>query len=308
MTRAAANDEDPVICMCCNMRRSEILDYMAQPGSSYDSLTQDLGVGGKCTACRMDLEMLLGQPLKFTTVGRRSDLVGAGFGRTRADQLNCGFLRIDDEVETLLRLANPPQPNGSTDILADYALTLAVFDAEGRERGRWRGALERGAGRTIDLREVAGPVGYGWFTVDATAKSAGLAGNIRPQVLLKGRGWAAPYHAQLVSMASKLRSVMVASRDGRTGATFPVLNTGRTPAKMTVSLFGTAGPLGERRTAVPAEGLALFDVDDAFAAELAGHPRAILTAVVTTSLPTRRYILVRQDDGAYSVDHFPNTR
>jgi len=308
MTVSAVTDRDPVICVCFDKRRSDILAEMQRPGATFSKLVDETGVGRKCTACRMDLEMLLGQPLEFQPSMERSDLVGPGLGHSMSDNRNCGFFVCTDEIDTVLCVSNHALPTDKNLQLSTFDYVCDIRSQQGERLATRRGRLEPHGDLLVSMRELVGAIGYGWFILNLIPRSAGLIGNTRPQVLLVGNGWAASYHAQLVSWASKVRSVMVGARDGKTSALFPVLNMELKDAALTVDLYKDGGLVGSRQTMVAADSLAVLDVDALFAAEIERYPDTLFVAVLHSDRPTRRYIAIKHRNGAMSIDHFPNTR
>jgi bacterioferritin-associated ferredoxin len=54
-----------LVCFCFGITRETVLAHIRRPGSSYENLIKETQIGTKCTACRMNLEILLGDRVNF---------------------------------------------------------------------------------------------------------------------------------------------------------------------------------------------------------------------------------------------------
>jgi bacterioferritin-associated ferredoxin len=298
----AASD---LICFCFGTTREEVLAHIRRPGSSYEKLIAETGIGTKCTACRMNLEILLGDHVNFQPLGAPAAVKSAGW-KIAADQLNCGFFFVRPEMHTVLRFANPNFPLNAAAPLSAHDWFLKIFDAAGKVIYRDKGLLDIGGAATIDFSKLAGLPDFGWFTLDMTPREAGFVGNIRPQCLLIGRGWAVPYHGQLTMFASRRRTIMVPTGEGRYDTFFPVINTSAEPNEITIAISGISSDFSdEAKIKIPPYGAWLIDLDSLFRQPPVGQ---LAIALVTSPQPARHFVMHKQATGSYSVDHFPNTR
>lgn len=294
-----------VVCFCFGISREQVLDHIRRPGSSYEQLIAETGIGTKCTACRMNLEILLGDNVHFDHVTAKPAATGRDF-RIVNDQFNCAFYFARPEMHTTLRFANPKFPLNADVPLTEYDWRLAVFSAEGEVVHRDRGLLGIGSACVIDFSTIKSIPSFGWFTLDMDPRGDGYIGNIRPQCLLAGRGWAVAYHGQLTMYAGKRRTIMVPTGEGRYDALFPVINTSARDSEIKVEIAGISAEFSDcGSVTIPRYGARLIDLD----ALLRQPPSGQLSiAAVTSSEPVRRFVMHRHATGSYSVDHFPNTR
>lgn len=294
-----------LICFCFDISREAVLAHIRRPGSSYEKLIRETGIGTKCTACRMNLEILLGDHVNFESPGPQAAAKSAGW-KIAGDQLNCGFFFVRHEMHTVLRFANPKFPLNAAAPLAAHDWFLTVFNEDGKAVHRDRGLLDIEGAVTVDFSTLPGLPEFGWFTLDMIPCGKGFVGNIRPQCLLIGRGWAVPYHGQLTMFASKRRTIMVPTGEGRYDTFFPVINTSGESNEIMIAISGISADFSDQaKITIPPYGARLIELDSLFRQPPVGQ---LAIALVTSPQPARHFVMHRHATGSYSVDHFPNTR
>jgi bacterioferritin-associated ferredoxin len=300
-TMSASN----VICFCFGISRETVLSHIRRPGSSYENLIKETGIGTKCTACRLNLEILLGDHVNFEAAGSPGLPVRKGW-KIVNDQLNCAFFFVRPDMHTVLRFANPNFPLNAAAPLTAHDWRLTILDDSGNVVHRDKGLIEIGGAFTIDFSKLSGLPPYGWFTLDVLPRAEGFVGNIRPQCLLSGRGWAAAYHGQLTMFANKRRTIVVPTGEGRYQTLFPVINTSAQACDVVLAIKGTTAEFyDEARVTIPRYGARLIDLDEVFRQP---PPGQLASTLATSSQPVRHFVMHKQATGSYSVDHFPNTR
>ncbi len=304
--RDAAGTEDRIVCVCFNVRASKVLAHQRDSNATFQQLVDATGITTKCTACRLNIEVLIGEAV--------ADMPRKPLGETRRmsfpmrkDFRNCGFFMSGEGVETELRIANPTEAGLEYSDLAEYSVGVAAYTTTGEEIGRRHFALDPAGALVLRLSEFGPLPAFGWFSADLVPSRDAYVGNARPQVALVGEGWFATYHMQLVRDASRRRTVSIAAVDGLYRTRIPVLNVASRRATIILSLspFG-GGPSRQAEMQCPAGGLIVPDLDDVF-----GPPPTVSTLsllAVESDVPTRRYVLNSHADGTISLDHFPNTR
>ncbi|MHA1564236.1 MAG: (2Fe-2S)-binding protein, partial [Alphaproteobacteria bacterium] len=55
------SEASQVICLCKGLTRGDILTHFQDPAHNYDTLVRATGVGTQCTACLLDLDLIVDQ-------------------------------------------------------------------------------------------------------------------------------------------------------------------------------------------------------------------------------------------------------
>ena len=297
------------ICYCFDISDEDIRAHMSQPGCSVDTLVDATGIGTKCTACRLDLDVLVGSAIghegQDVLARGVTDLADQPGFSLSSDNANCGFFVQNDTIASVLRVENHGQFFDMRSPLARYRYLFTVVDAQGRVRHRRKGRLAAHDGLEIRFAEIPDCPAFGWFSIGLYAESEGLAGCIRPQVAFLGAHWSATYHAQLLSMASRRRTILL--RSGLAlDAAVPIVNVDRRPARIELQLNDIDGAYAQTaQLEIPPYGAVMADLDALFQQPPAD---ALCVVGVTSDRPVRHYIVIRHRDGSWCVDHFPTTK
>ena len=53
------NTHQKILCACLNVKRNEAIEFLKKPGNSVDALVAKTGMGTKCAACLLDLDVII---------------------------------------------------------------------------------------------------------------------------------------------------------------------------------------------------------------------------------------------------------
>ena len=301
------------LCYCFDVSEQDVRDHFLRDGRDYDDLVARTRIGTKCTACLLDLDLVLedihrrpGNLLRLAAGGERAARENRGF-KMPADHADSGFFVCENGVSTVIRLANygvlfeEDSPNVS------YNYSLFLISQDGRLCTRHRGHIAVSEDLEIELASLANCPGRGWFLLSMYPTGDGLFGTLRPQVALMGPNWNATYHTQPHMMATTGNyrfSVVMRGDDNSLSGAVSIVNTVRKVTNAVFSLSDTEGAFEIRKSVeVPARGSSLLALDDLFPSAPAGRP---LFVSVGSEHPTRKHIVNWHADGSWSIDHFPN--
>jgi bacterioferritin-associated ferredoxin len=301
--------DESILCYCFGVTREQVRRHFADPRATLEQLIERTSVTRKCTACLVDLDMLI------DGLGGASDRGSAEKGATDqadsagwadvVDRIDSGFFLSSSEVRTSIRLANYPPVDAAFDCCVTHDWTLRAYSEGGALLAVLRGSVAPHAEATIALADIGRLPERGWFLLRQVPAGEGHYGTLRPQVLLTGRNWAAAYHTQFHADATRKgrrAGIPVFVVDGHTNAQISIINgTGR-PTRFSVRIDGAGGSRSVDGR-LPGNGSTLFDLDAAFAG-VCGSGAAIVR--VESDEPTRKNIVNRHPDGTLGVEHFPN--
>lgn len=298
--------DDPVICYCFGTTRDQVREHFKKPGATLEQLIGETQITKKCTACSLDLDMLLEeiQAERLGTVVPSAMSAGRGRFIDKVDRADSGFFICDGTISTQIRLSNYPPMYDDKSFCTDYSYILSLFDEQGHCIARPSGRLPVGSELTLNLGALGAPR-RGWFLLHQMPDGPGYYGTTRPQVFLKGHGWAACYHTQFHSDATRKGRRADSPAfviDGKTRMRVAVINGSANPTKVRFRLEGTDCQ-GEAETVLLGNGSTIFDVDAAMPT-LSGTGPALLHVI--SDEPTRKILINVHPDGTWGVDHFPN--
>ena len=300
--------EDPIICYCFGTARNEVRAHFSRPGARLDDLIEQTRITTKCTACALDLDILLdeiqaGERLDGATAAK---LAAKEWGfLERVERVDSGFLLNRDGVRTHIRLANYPPFFQDGDYCSSHRYNLKLFDNAGKLRASRKGKIGVGEEKTIELGAIAGCPDAGWFLIRLMPTGPGHYGTLRPQAILDGGWWTAAYHTQFHSDASRsgrragtpLRTV------GRhTHATVSLINGARRPTSYKAVMTGPNFE-GVIQGKLAGNGAVFLDIDKIFENLPENSP---LILRVASKRPTRKNLINHHPDGSLGVEHFPN--
>ncbi len=296
-----------MICYCFGISREAVRTHFARPGARLDDFITATGITTKCTACAIDLDVMLDEVNEAAVAGRsaaREDVPRRGW-RTAIERVDSGFLVCDGSMRTSVRLANYPPYFENLALCAPHHFKLMLFDNDGRACARAKGRVEPGEETTIDLSALAGCPPQGWFLLRQRPESAGHYGTMRPQAVLDGGTWVACYHTQFHTDAARdgrRSSTPLRSVAGRTRALISIINGSARATDFRATLEGgSSAQTAEGK--LLGNGACFLDVDTVFPKLPPGAP---LILRVQSTQPTRKNLLNRHPDGSFGVDHFPN--
>lgn len=307
MTRDTGNPD--LLCYCAGVRKSDLRAYLHQPGASIEEFIERTGLTKKCTACALDLDLILDEefgkkPKAGVEVGGvKSDRVGwLTYPNKRIDS---GFFLNHAHIRTTLRVGNYFPPFIDERGIANQKYRVSVFSSGGRFLRNECGEIPKGSSLSLSLGGDHCETKHGWFLLSVWSAESAHAGTIRPQVTLKGPDWTSSYHTQFhiyATRSGRRSGVQLRTRFGRTRAGVSIINTSKAPSEFRVTLecgeafFAATG-------ALPGRGSDIVMIDDLFP-DLPECSSVIVR--FESEQPTRKNVIFFGEDGRISVDHFPN--
>ncbi len=302
-------DKD-VLCICFNITRGNVRDFMGQPGNSVDDLVKATNYGTKCTACLLDLDVTVSE-LNAKGITRLPPGIGTGKiteavgGMGAVERVDSAFFVCEGGIRTVLRLANfnPLFKEGSQSVAHAYRIWIMTED--GRIAARKNGRVEAQEQVEIDLSQIKGCPGRGWFLMSLLPLGPGYYGTLRPQGILIGPDWASAFHAQFHADASKADrrlAVGIRSTNGKTWSSPCIINGENRGGGVTLHLSGGPSYTEQYDFHLPGRGSKIIDLDDVFQ-NIPKDSSLILS--VESETRTRKYLIGKQPDGCWGADHFP---
>jgi hypothetical protein len=299
---------DEMFCYCFGIKRAEVEVHFAKPGARLEDLIERTRITTKCTSCAVDLDNMLDgiQASDQRTKAREEELASAGSGlRERVDRTDSGFFLCNDQVRTSIRLANFPPPGQKEDLCSPHSYRVVLFDNDGSARARQRGSIGVSEELTIELAAMEGCPKEGWFLLTAHPVGPGRYGTLRPQTAFLGPHWAACYHTQFHTFASRSgrrSGAALRTIGGHTRTIISVINGGAQPSTYRATLEGPEGT-EEISGSLAGHGACLLDVDASFERR---PENAFVLFRIASEQPTRKNLIYKHPDGSLGFDHFPN--
>jgi len=302
---------DEVFCYCFNRTRRNVIDYLIEhPQVDIEKLIADTRIGTKCTACLLDLEVLISEK---TYSDYRSLVSDAGAkakvlpSRRMPLKLNdSGFFINDGPVSTSIHIANYNTLFGQEGSAVDYDLMILAFDAQGKRVALKKTHLRVGREFVFSTKQIANCPQNGWFLIIRMPLSAGHFGISRPQIILNGHSWRASYHTQSHSDASKSgwrSSVGIRKMAGKTRSILVMINGSNLTTRGNIEIPTSQAMIFDRQFSLHGNGLSTMAIDELFP-DLPDN--SSLSIKVTSDKPTRKFLLNVHEDGSMGMDHFPN--
>ncbi len=304
------------ICSCFDVTVGDIHRHMSQPNATVEELVRETGIGTKCTACLLDLDVVLssymsgGDAAEAALEHSNQDWRDIGPGLLVPKLfLDSGFFMQGEGFRTELVCANYGLLFKPHDAVVPHRFVLSIFGEDGRRTYRKKGRLEPNDNLRIDFSDIAGCPARGWFLFELKPLEFGLEGSVRPQFLIHGTNFSASVHTQPHWSACRSKSVMLTPQTESFAAGISLINAAKNENEVTLRLAVLdAGEQKETRTAalnLPPAGSALAMIDDYFAP---ADPGMSYLLFVTSNDPVRKHIVNFLSSGAWSIDHFPNAK
>ncbi len=303
-------EEPGWLCYCFDITKQDVLAHFARPDASYETLVDETNIATKCTACRLDLEVLLERvhlrPGATSLSGQSVQDHGRGI-KVRQDLADVGFYLNTDQVMTVLRVANEGLLFDDVSRTVPYNYTVWVFSDRGKLCQKVKGKLGRREALTLSTEDLQDCPEYGWFLLDLEpTESNGLMGTVRPQMAVVGPDWTATVHTQLVSMACRYKSVLAHRTRGRFAIDISLINPNLWSAQVSLDVARLDGQvLACEEVSLPSRCAKIVSLDRL---EIDRRLDGIFRVGVRSSLPVSKHVIVRHNDGSVSLDHFPNAK
>jgi hypothetical protein len=315
MASSAVDKNERPLCYCFDVAETDVRQYFERADATVEGLIADTKIGTKCTACLLDLDVVL-ESCHRSLTGTADDRVersassaeSDGSIRQAADFTNSIFYVCDGVVNTVIRVANQGFLFENTDTVVEHSYSLFVFSNDGKLTAGRRGTVDAFGDLEVDLSTIPGISPQGWVMLSMYPKRPGFRGSNRPYVTFNGPGWTASVHMQRHALASRrnIRNVNFLTREanGRLDAYLSIFNGALNPTDVRVDLVDAYGSYRERRTLnLPRYGAEFVALDDLFSPTPGAD---VLTIRVYSDEPTRKMLVNVHGDRSWSVDHFPD--
>ena len=303
------NSNQKILCACLNVKRNEAIEFLKKPGNSVDGLVEKTGMGTKCAACLLDLDVIIENVDTKNELKKRDDsksklLNQTSFGMGSVDRVDSGFFVCNNDINTIIRLANfnPLFREGAE--ATPHQFKLMIMEESGRVAAKKTGNIRAGEQININLGKIKNCPNQGWFLLSVIPLGPGYYGTLRPQVLLIGSDWASACHTQFHGFASnKVRRVAVGikSTNGKTWCKVCVINGENKSGEVTLRAQGSTYKSCFSFT-LPSKGSKIINLDSVYQG-LPEDEQIVLN--VDSKLLTRKYLINTQPDGSWGADHFP---
>lgn len=309
-TKNSANDSD-MVCACFNVRLADIEMFMLRPGVTVEDLIEQTNIGTKCTACLLDLEVVLSDLRK---PGIHDLPPGIGSGVLRQDKrgllanerIDSAFFICEEGTKTVLQMSNYSPLFRDDNKAVAHRYRLWVLNDDGRICAQKKGQVDAEATVEVDFSDLPGCPPRGWFLLSLLPLGQGYYGSLRPQCILIGDEWAASYHVQFHSFASneaRRLGVVLRSSKGKTYSSAVIINGENSGGVVTVKLSAEDGYGDSYKFDLSPRGSKIIDVDSCFD-DIPDNSMLLLN--VESEPRTRKYLINKQPGGGWGVDHFPN--
>lgn len=311
--------EERIVCPCFGSTEADIRERLSKPGATFEDLVDDTGIGSKCTACLLDVDLVLQDyvdthayhiPKKDKVPNVRLGWmakenargVGGGWALT-ANPPNIGFFLNHDGVTTTLRIPNRRLLFDRDAPISSYDYRIIVRGPDGKRAAFLEGELRANDDLVVDFSRINDCPAHGWFLSCLYARDDALRGTTRPQVLYRGEKWASTVHPQTFQGASYKRSLLNAFTKGGTPLIMAI-NVVKKPSRLSVSANYLREDGGQTKSIqLPSYGAKLIDFRETFD-ELDDEKDLWLT--IESDTPVQKFILNKQSSGALDIDHFPD--
>lgn len=307
MSLAEKGVPSDIICHCYDVKRQDIRRYFEQPGATIDDFVGRTNFGRKCTACLLDFDRelsQLGTPVA-TSVVTSTKLYAVPISGSPEERLESGFYLNRDGIRTLIHLANHNASPEAPATTAPHRGILWLFAPSGDVVAKRFLDVDAGKLISLDFGDSPRCPSEGWFLLSLRPRAPGYMGTLRPQVALTAQGCAVTYHTQPHKHATRSgwrSGLSIRATGGRTRTAIPIINGTNLPATVTLKLHTGATVPQAHVFELPRRGFRIVDLDDVFK----GPPsNTSMLLEVTSTQPTRKFVLNRHPGGTLGVDHFP---
>jgi len=307
---------EDILCACFDVSKSEVRSFLSKPNAHIEELYSNLKVGSKCTACLIDLDLLISEAHNIDSSYEKRDLkIPENFevkfqGTHPYERLDSGIFLCENNINTNLQLANYNPLFRDTNEAVDHNYHIRLFSESGKVTSQIKGIAKVGETLSIDFSSIKNCPNRGWFLISLIPTNPGFYGTLRPQVLLKGKDWAMTSHVQPHMHATygpgrqpRRCHMYIKSVNGKTNTALSVINAANKKGDFTIEL--TEGSYkGIYNQKIEANGSAIVYLDQ----KINNIPDdGVILIAVSSSVATRKHILMESENGTFSMDHFPNT-
>lgn len=312
--KSFTDDGSEVVCACFEVTKNQLSEYLSKPGNTVEGIAVDLGVGTKCTACLLDVDLYLDEHFKkhidpsivFKATENVQQDVPAGKFRGYLNERESGFFVQNGTIKTILSFVNYSELFEGSDTIATFDYRLRLYNYNGDLVVDTNGVIGPEKAVRIDFSDFPDCPEEGWFLLSVIAQNEGLCGSIRPQFMLVGENFSATVHTQQHMWACRRKSVMILPDESGYRSSVALLNPSKGGAAVTLALCDMQGnEVATHEMTLSGLGGGRIYLDDVFPATASGE---VCIVHVASDIPIRKHIINHLSDGSWSIDHFPNSK
>jgi len=308
-----SSESDRQVCNCFNITVGDIKQYMVDGSRTIDDLVRDTAIGTKCTACFLDVDLVLGDLQKNQQSVASHALLkskqnwmqssGIEFAQLRRES---GFFINQNGIKTTLVCGNDGFLFEKGDTVVPFNYQVHIYDNDGQIKGSKKGVLQAYQTLTLDFCDIPKCPPQGWFILNLLASKRGLEGATRPQFFIHTDGFSASVHTQPVSSACKSKISMFKRHNNGCRVMVQAMNANLTDAEVTLNLSSISGEkIVSHSLQMPRKGSCIWKLDDIFS-DLVFEDWMLIE--VKSDKPIRKHIIHLLNDGSWSLDHFQNAK
>ena len=306
-------ENDRQICNCFNITVNDIKEYMVDGSRTIDDLVRDTAIGTKCTACFLDVDLVLNDLQKdqgsvatqALTKSKRNWTKSSGIELAQLRK-ESGFFINQNGMKTTLVCGNDGFLFEKGDTVVPFNYQIYIFDENGEIRASKKGILQSYQTLTLDFCDIPKCPSQGWFVLNLIASKRGLEGATRPQFFIHADGFSASVHTQPVSSACTSKISMLKRGVDGCRAKVQAMNATSSDTDVMLNLTSITGQkIASYPTNLPRKGSFIWDLDNIFP-DLVYEDWMLIE--VKSDKPIRKHIIHLLNDGSWSLDHFQNAK
>jgi len=308
-----SSESDRQICNCFNITVSDIKEYMVDGSRTIDDLVRDTAIGTKCTACFLDVDLVLGDLQKnhgsiasqALSKSKQNWMKSSGieFAQLRKES---GFFINQNGIQTTLVCGNDGFLFEKGDTVVPFSYRIYIYDNDGQIRASKKGVLQAHQTLTLDFCDVPKCPPQGWFILNLLASKRGLEGATRPQFFIHADGFSASVHTQPVSSACKSKISMLKRHKNGCRVMVQAMNATSSDAEVTLNLTSIDGEkIASNSSYLSRKGSFIWELESIFP-DLVYEDWMLIE--VKSDKPIRKHIIHLLNDGSWSLDHFQNAK
>ena len=301
------------ICYCHDVDETTIRNFLEKNEVSFENLARNTGVGSKCTACLLDVELILEEYNLKKVYHISSNLnsnIQPPWKKDKTKNIfknnevipHIGFFLNNKEVSTKLIVPNHGLLFNENQKLSNFFYKLIIRNKDGRKTKYISGILKKESVFNINFDEIIDLPNYGWFMFILYAKQEGFLGTTRPQILFRGKNWAATIHPQQITAADYGKFVSNEILENSVPLIMAI-NVIKKSSRLNITITYKNGEKEQKSIKILPYGAELINIRNIFSNRLKNEP-LIINAESDT--PIQKFILNKHSNHRYDIDHFPN--
>ncbi len=280
-------DDNQIICTCVEATRADFVEAVRELDEpDFERLLTRTGLGMKCTACRLDLELLFTQTYQGRSVSGNGDAAKVNFREAERIPLHRRILRAIDrvapkvnfmtaqlgivlsspDVSTRVLVSNDPPLFGAEEKMDPVTVRVVVRDASGKKIADEKKKVGSGELLNFDASAALPPgdgnrPAIGSFELYRSWARPTVRGTTRPQFVLVGSGGTGGVHTQAAN-GRGTQWYSAFARSGEEHTLIAVRNCERRPIDVAVGRPESCGSdtFIDDAVTIPTHGTHLFEV------------------------------------------------